>query len=102
MFHLSVTLSVVGCGSALLDTAGGTQLLHQGGCEVRTPIAQQLCGHPKNCYEVLIEHFHDSFGSLILRHHSEGIPREMVCHHEDVLHHGGLVQLHCGLYTGVV
>ena len=26
----------------------------------------------------------------------------MVRHHEDVFHHGGLVQLHCGLYTGVV
>ena len=26
----------------------------------------------------------------------------MVRHHEDVLHHGGLVQLHRGLYTGVV
>ena len=26
----------------------------------------------------------------------------MVHHHEDILHHGGLVQLHHGLYAGVV
>ena len=88
-FHLSITLSVVGCGSALLGTEGGTQLLHQGGCEVHTPITQQLCGCPKNCYEALIEHFRDSLGSLILHHHHQGIPHEMVHHHEDILHHGG-------------
>ena len=47
---LPITLSVVvGCGSALLDTEDGTQLLHQGGCEVHTPIAQKLRGHPKKC-----------------------------------------------------
>ena len=36
-------------GSALLDTEDGTQLLHQGGCEVHTPIAQKLRRHPKKC-----------------------------------------------------
>ena len=98
MFHLSITLSIVGCGSALLDTKGGTQLPHQGRCEIHTPITQQLRGHPKNCYEALIEHFCDSFGSLFLCHHHKGIPHEMVCHHED----GWLVQFNHGLYTAVI
>ena len=100
--HLSLALSVVGCGSALLDAEGITKFLHQGGCEVCTPIAQQLHRHPKNCYEALVKHLHDSPGSLVLRHHHEGIPHEMVRHHEDVLHHRGLVQLHRRLYAGVV
>ena len=38
---------------AILDTEGSTQLFHQGGCEVRTPITQQFCKHPKNCYKTL-------------------------------------------------
>ena len=93
------------CGmlwSCIPGYQGSTQLFHQGGCEVCTPITQQLGGCPKNCYEVLIEHLCDSLGSLVLCHHHEGIPREMIRHHKDVLHHWGLVQLHPGLYTGVV
>ena len=39
-FHLSIALSMVGCGSALLDAEGSTKFLHQGGCEVCTPITQ--------------------------------------------------------------
>ena len=70
-------------------SCSGTQFLHQGGCEVCNPIAQQLHGNPKNCYEALIEHLHDSLGSLVLHHYHEGVPHEMVHHHEDVLHHGG-------------
>ena len=89
MLHLSVTLSVVGCGSVLLDAKGGTKFLHQGGCEVHTPIAQQLHRHPKNGYVALIEHLCNSLGSLVLCHYHEGVPHEMVHHHKDILHHGG-------------
>ena len=39
-FHLSIALSGAGCGSALLDAEGSTKFLHQGRCEVRTPITQ--------------------------------------------------------------
>ena len=80
---------MVSCGPAPLDTEGSAQLLHQGGCEVHPPITQQLGGCPKNCYEALIEHLHDSLGSLVLCHHLKGIPREMIRHHEDIFHHGG-------------
>ena len=66
------------------------------------PVAQQLSGHSEDCYEALVEHLRSCLGRLVFCHHSQGIPREMVCHHKDVFHHGGLVQLHCGLDAGVV
>ena len=37
---LSIALSMVGCGSALLDAKSSTKFLHQGGCKVHTPITQ--------------------------------------------------------------
>ena len=43
-----------------------------------------------------------SLGGLVFCHYHQGIPHEMVCNQEDVLHYQGLIQLHCGLYAGVV
>ena len=100
--HLPVALCVVSCGPALVDTKGRSQLLYKGGHEVRAPVAQQLSGHSENRYEALIEHLHNCLGCLVFCHHSQGIPCEMVGHHKDVLHHGGLIQLHRGLDAGVV
>ena len=40
VFHLPIALSMVGCGPALLDAKGSTKFLHQGRCEVHTPISQ--------------------------------------------------------------
>ena len=102
MLHLPIALCVVSRGPALLDTKGRTQLLDQGGCEICPPVAQQLSGCSKDCYEVLIKHLCNCPGCLVFGHHSQGIPREMVCHHKDVFHHGGLIQLHHGLDAGVV
>ena len=73
MFYLPITLGMVSCGPAILDTKGRAQFLHQGGCEVCPSITQQLGGCFKNCYEVLIEHLHDRLGSLVLCHHCKGI-----------------------------
>ena len=72
------------------------------GHEVHPPVGQQLSRRSKNCYEVLVEHLCNCLGHLVFGHHSQGIPHEMVCHHKDVFHHGGLVQLHCGLDASVV
>ena len=74
----------------------------QGGYEVCPPVTQQLSRHSKDCYEVLIEHLCNCLGHLVFCHHSQGIPHEMVCHHKDIFHHGGLIQLHHGLDAGVV
>ena len=102
MLHLPIALCVVSHGPALLDTKGRAQLLYQGGCEVCPPVTQQLRGHSKDRYEVLVEHLHNHLGCLVLCHHSKGIPREMVGHHKDIFNHGGLIQLHHGLNTGVI
>ena len=102
MPHLPIALCVVSCGPALLDTKGGAQLLYKGRCEVCPPVAQQLSRCSEDCYEVLVEHFRNCLGHLVFGHHSQGIPREMVCHHKDILHHRGLIQLHHGLDAGVV
>ena len=102
MLHLPIALCVVNRGPALLDTKGRAQLLNQAGCEVCPPVTQQLSGRSEDCYEALIEHLRNCLGHLVFGHHSQGIPREMVCHHKDVFHHGGLIQLHCGLDAGVV
>ena len=59
-------------------------------------------GHSEDCYEALIEHLRNCLGRLVFCHHSQGVPREMVCHHKDVFHHRGLIQLHRGLNAGVV
>ena len=87
---------------ALLDTEGRAQLFYQGGREVCPSITQQLSGCSKDHYEVLIEHLHNRLGHLVLCHHGKGIPLEMVSHHKDILHHGGLIQLHHGLDAGVI
>ena len=97
MLHLPIALCMVSRGPALLDTKGGAQLLDQGRCEVHSSVAQQLSGHSKDRYKVLVEHIHDCLGHLVFCHHSKGIPHEMVGHHKDIFHHGGLVQLHHGL-----
>ena len=55
-----------------------------------------------DCYEALIEHLRNHLGHLVLRHHCKGIPCEMVGHHKDIFHHRGLIQLHHGLYAGVI
>ena len=75
VFHLSIALSMVGCGSAVLDAEGSTKFLHKGGCEVCPPIAQQIRGHSKNCYEALVKHLHKSWQSgpaTPLRGHTPG------------------------------
>ena len=100
--HLAVALCVVSRGPALLDTKGRAQLLNQGGHEVCPPITQQLSGCSEDHYKALVEHLRNCFSHLIFCHHSKGIPCEMVSHHKDIFHHGGLVQLHCGLDAGVV
>ena len=100
--HLPVALCMVSRGPALLDTKGGAQLLYKGRCEVCPPVAQQLSGCSEDCYEVLIEHLCNCLGHLVFGNHSQGIPHEMVCRHKDILHHGGLIQLHRGLDAGVV
>ena len=102
MLHLPIALCVVSRGPALLDTKGRAQLFYKGRREIRSPVAQQLSGHSEDCYEALIEHLRNCLGHLVFGHHSQGIPREMVCHHKDILHHGGLIQLHHGLDAGVV
>ena len=100
--HLPIALCVVSCGPALLDTKGRAQLLYQGGCEVHPPVTQQLSGCSEDHYEVLVEHLCNRLSHLVLCHHSKGIPHEMVSHHKDFFHHGGLIQLHCELDTGVI
>ena len=70
--------------------------------DVCPPVTQQLSGHSKDCYEALVEHLRNCLGRLVFGHHSQGVPHEMVCHHKDVFHHGGLVQIHHGLDAGVV
>ena len=100
--HLPIALCVVSHGPALLDTKGRAQLFDQGKREVHPPVAQQLSGHSKDRYKMLVEHLCNRLGHLVLCHHSKGLPREMVGHHKDIFHHGGLVQLHRGLDTGVV
>ena len=102
MLHLPVALCVVSCGPALLDTKGRAQLFNQGRCEVCPTVAQQLSGCSKDCYEALVEHLCNCLGHLVFCHHSQGVPCEMVCHHKDVFHHGGLIQLHRGFDAGVV
>ena len=87
---------------ALLDTKGRAQLFYQGEREVRPLITQQLSGRSEDCYEALVEHLCNRLGHLVLRHHRKGIPREMVGHHKDIFHHRGLIQLHHGLYAGVI
>ena len=93
---------MVSHGPALLDTKGRAQLLDQGRHEVCPPVTQQLSGHSKDCYEVLVEHLRNCLGHLVFGHHSQGIPREMVHHDKDVFYHGGLIQLHRGLDAGVI
>ena len=100
--HLPIVLCMVSHGLALLDTKGRAQLFDQGRHEVHPPVAQQLSGHSKDRYKALIEHLRNRLGRLVFGHHSNGIPHEMVGHHKDIFHHGGLVQLHRGLDTGVV
>ena len=100
--HLTVALCVVIHGPALLDTKGRAQLLYQGKREVCPPVTQQLSRHSKYRYEALIEHLRNHLGHLVLCHHSKGIPCEMVGHHKDIFNHRGLIQLHCGLDTGVI
>ena len=102
MLHLPIALCVVSCGPALLDTKGRAQLLYQGGHEVCPPVTQQLSGCSEDRYEALVEHLRNRLGCLVLCHHSKGIPREMVGHHEDIFNHRGLIQLHHGLDTGVI
>ena len=102
MLPLPIALGMVSRGPALLDAKGGAQLLHQGGCEIRSPVTQQLSGCSENCYEMLIEHLHNCLGCLVFGHHCQGIPREVVCHHKDILDYVGLIQLHHGLDAGVV
>ena len=102
MLHLPIALCVVSYGPALLDTKGRAQLFDQGRHEVCPPVTQQLSRHSEDHYKVLVEHLCNRLGRLVLCHHSKGIPREMVGHHKDIFHHGGLVQLHHGLDTGVV
>ena len=100
--HLPIALCVVSRGPALLDTKGRAQLFNQFRREVCPPVTQQLGSHSEDCYKVLVEHFGNRLGHLVFGHHSEGIPREMVGHHKDNFHYGGLVQLHRGLDTGIV
>ena len=100
--HLPIALCVVSRGPALLDTKGRAQLLYQGRREVCPPAAQQLSGHCKDRYEALVEHLCNCLRHLVLCHHSKAIPREMVGHHKDIFNHEGLIQLHCGLDTGVI
>ena len=100
--HLPVVLCKVSHGPALLDTKGRAQLFYQGGREVCPSITQQLSRCSEDRYEVLVEHLRNRLGCLVLRHHSKGIPCEMVSHHKDILHHGGLIQLHRGLDAGVI
>ena len=102
MLHLPIALCVVSHGLALLDTKGRAQLFDQGGREVCPPVTQQLSRRSEDCFKVLVEHLHNWVGRLVLCHHSKGLPCEMVGHHKDIFHHGGLVQLHHGLDTGVV
>ena len=102
MLHLPVALGVVSHGPALLDAKGGAQLLHQGGCEIHSPVAHQLSGCSEDCYETLIDHLCNCLGHLVFGHHCQGIPHEVVCHHKDILDYGGLIQLHRGLDAGVV
>ena len=102
MLHLPIALRMVNHGPALLDIKGRAQLFDQGGHEVHPSVTQQLSGHSEDCYKALIEHLHDCLGCLVFCHHSKGIPHEMVGHHKDIFHHGGLVQLHHGLDAGVV
>ena len=102
MLHLPVALGVVSHGPALLDTKSGAQPFYQGRCKVCPPVTQQLSGHSEDCYEALVEHLHNHLGHLVLRHHCKGIPHEMVGHHKDIFHHGGLIQLHPGLYAAVI
>ena len=102
MFHLSVALCVVSHGPALLDTKGRAQLFYQGGREVHPLITQQLSRCSEDCYEALVEHLRNRLSHLVLCHHHKGIPHEMVGHHKDIFHHRGLIQLHRGLYAGVI
>ena len=102
MLHLPIALCMVSHGLALLDTKGRAQLFDQGGHEVCPHVTQQLSRHSEDHYKALVEHLRNCLGHLVLCHHSKGIPHEMVCHHKDIFHHGGLVQLHRGLDTGVV
>ena len=102
MLHLPVALHVVSRGPALLDTKGRAQLLNEGRHEVRSSVAQQLGGCSENHYKALVEHLHNGLSHLVFCHHSKGRPPEMVSHHKDIFHHGGLVQLICGLNAGVV
>ena len=100
--HLPVALCMVSRGPALLDTKGRAQLFYKGRHEIHSPVTQQLSGSSKDCYEALIEHLHNCLGHLVFGHYSQGIRHEMVCHHKDILHHGGLIQLHRGLDADVV
>ena len=102
MLHLSIALCMVSPGPALLDTKGRAQLLYKGRREVHPPVTQQLSGCSKDCYEALVQHLHNCLGHLVFDHHSQALPHEMVCHHKDILHHRGLIQLHHGLDAGVV
>ena len=88
--HLPIALYVVSRGPAILDTEGRAQLFYQGGCEVCPLITQQLSGHYEDCYEALVEHLHNRLGRLVFRYHCKGIPHEMIGHHKDIFHHGGL------------
>ena len=51
---------------------------------------------------MLIEHLCNCLSHLVLHHHCKGIPHEMVGHYKDIFHHRGLIQLHHGLYGGVI
>ena len=102
MLHLPIALCMVCHGPALLDTKGRAQLSYQGGREVHPPVTQQLSRCSEDHYEVLVEHLHNHLSHLVLCHHSKGIPHEMVGHRKDIFHHGGLIQLHHGLDTGVI
>ena len=55
-----------------------------------------------DCYKALIEHLCNHLSHLVLCHHCKGIPCEMVGHYKDIFHHRGLIQLHRGLYAGVI
>ena len=100
--HLPIALCMVSRGPSLLDTKGRAQLLHQGEYEVCPPVTQQLSGRSEDYYEAFVEHLRNCLGCLVFCHYSQGIPREMVCHHKDIFHHRGLIQLHRGLSAGVV
>ena len=89
---------VITCQSCEIVSDGNAPPAH---CIV-PPITQQLNGHSEDCYEALVEHLRNHLGCLILHYHGKGIPCEMVSHQKDILHHGGLIQLHHGLDACVI